>query len=77
MAMKGWGREQQGLKTLDTLPWGLTWLWVWTCGIWGAKGLRARAQREIPAGAVRRTAAVGQVTVGAAVIRCKRLMREG
>lgn len=49
MAMKGGGgggREQQGLKTLDTLPWGLTWLWVWTCWIWGAKGLRARAQER-------------------------------
>lgn len=32
---------------------------------------------EVPAGAVRRTAAVSQVTEGAAVIACKRLMWEG
>lgn len=27
----GMGSEQQGLKPLDTMPWGLTWLWAWTC----------------------------------------------
>lgn len=33
--------------------------------------------REVPARAVRRAAAVSQVTEGAAVIACKRLMWEG
>lgn len=34
-------------------------------------------QGEVPARAVRRAAAVSQVTEGAAVIACKRLMWEG
>lgn len=40
----------------------------------GSKGFRSTCSGEVPAGAIRRTAAMGQVTVGAAVIGCKRLI---
>ena len=36
---EGIGSEQHDSKPLDILPWGLTWLWVWTCWETGNKGV--------------------------------------
>lgn len=36
---EGIGGEQEDPKSLDILPWGLTWLWVWDCWEMGSKGV--------------------------------------
>lgn len=56
-------KNKEGLKRLDTVMF-LTCSRVRRTEKWGGKDLR-----HIPARAVRSAAAVGQVTVGAAVIR--------
>lgn len=43
----------------------------------GNEGIQLVGERYLPAGTVRCAATVGQVTVGTAFIRCKRLMEGG
>lgn len=76
MWLEGMGSKRWGPNPVDTVL-GLD-LVVGVKG-WemGSKWFRSTCSGEVPAGAVRRTAAVSQVTVGAAVIGCKRLMGEG